>query len=152
MTRQNKALSRSRARGITLIEILIVIGLLIVIASFAVPSMSNATASAELTAAVENIEYSIRTARNTARMEESEIMLEFSPALDGQATEISFARSNSKARALGIPNHTLPEGFFVVASPAMSFEFDARGMVHEPGYVTLTSRVDESITATVEVR
>lgn len=152
MTNQNKAFSRSRAKGITLIEILIVIGLLIVIASFAVPSMSNATASAELTAAVENIEYSIRTARNTARMEESEIRLEFSPAANGQATEVSFARSKPKARTLGIPNHTLPEGFFVVAEPAMSFEFDARGMVREPGQVTLISRVDESIAATVEVR
>jgi len=151
MTRQNKPFSRSRARGVTLIEILLVIGLLIVIASFAVPSMSNATASAELTAAVENIEYSIRTARNTARMEESEITLEFGPAADGQATEISFARSNPRAKALEIPNHTLPEGFFVVAKPTMSFEFDARGMVREPGYVTLVSRVDESITKTVEV-
>ena len=64
-----------RCQGVTLIEILLVMGLLVIIASFATPSLSKATTKAEMQAVAENIQYSIRIAQNTARMTETKVIL-----------------------------------------------------------------------------
>ena len=151
MTNRIHTISRSRARGVTLIEILLVIGLLAVVASFAVPSMSSATASAEMKAAVENVEYSIRTARNTARLKETGITIDFDQAAGDTAAVITFSDTRDESRALGIPQHRLPEGIDLLSQPA-TYEFDKRGLVIEPGTITLVARADSSVTATIEVR
>ena len=64
---QNK-IHFKHARGITLVEILLVISLLVILLSFAIPSMGGAAAKAEMTATVENVQHSIQSARNMARM------------------------------------------------------------------------------------
>ena len=66
----------ARCHGITLVEILMVIALLVIILSFALPSVGSMTARAEMQAAVENVEYSIDTARKLARLTESPVALE----------------------------------------------------------------------------
>lgn len=151
MTNRIHTISRSRAKGVTLIEILLVIGLLAIVASFAVPSMSSATASAEMKAAVENVEYSIRTARNTARLKETGIAIEISQATPDTAAVIDFSDARDANRAIGIAQHQLPEGIDLLSRPA-AFEFDKRGLVIEPGTITLVSRADNAVTATIEVR
>lgn len=149
MNRNIQTTSLSRSRGVTLVEILLVISLLVILISFAIPSMSGATAKADLMAAVENVEYSIGTARNTARMNESGITVDFKTYAGEQAQVISFSRGKSGSNA-GIPEYRLPEDIELVIDQE-SFVFDERGLVENPGNIILVSRLDETVTATIAV-
>jgi Tfp pilus assembly protein FimT len=135
-------------RGITLIETLMAIGFLVIIAAFATPSISIATARADMHAASENLQYSIRIARNTARMTESEVtmnILEEGP--DGQNQRITFTVSEQGLKALaqpGLQENRLPVGIMLV-SQNKYFKFNERGFVENPGVITLVSRTNESL-------
>jgi prepilin-type N-terminal cleavage/methylation domain-containing protein len=141
--------SLHRSKGVTLVEILLVIALLVIVLSFAIPSMGGATAKADMLAAVENVEYSITSARNSARMNEKDVALQITRQSDSSQV-LKFIRSGS-AGGVGIPDYRLPEDIELVADQA-SYEFDERGLVRNPGTITLVSRVDESVSETVEVR
>jgi Tfp pilus assembly protein FimT len=156
----------SRSRGITLVEILLVISLLVILLSFAMPTVGNATARAELKATVENVQYSVAAARNAARMTESSLALniESSPAENVQ--KITFSRpqghkgahgqgahgqgAQGGAHGLGLQEYRLPEGILLV-SEHEQFVFDPRGLVGEAGRIMLVSAADESISATIDV-
>jgi len=140
---------RSRARGITLVEILIVISVLVVLASFAIPSIGNATARAELTAATENVRYSVEAARKLARSSESRVYLRVTDAPGPGGQGIGFGPVGSEAKDT-VQDYRLPEDVRLVAA-IDSFEFDARGLVQHPGQLILVSTVDDSITETVTV-
>lgn len=150
-----KGISKNRCGGVTLIEILLILGLLLIIASFAAPSMSNATARADMRAASENLQYSIRTARNTARMTESKVImhvLEEGPG--GQSQRITFSVSGPDLINTGQPGlqeDRLPVNIKLV-SEYSSYEFDGRGIVQNPGVITLVSRTDDSLMTSFEVK
>lgn len=150
-----KRISKNRCRGVTLIEILLILGLLLIIASFAAPSMSSATARADMRATSENLQYSIRTARNTARMTESKVImhiLEEGPG--GQSQHITFSVSGPDLTNTGQPGlqeDRLPVNIKLV-SEYSSYEFDGRGMVQNPGVITLVSRTDDSLMTSFEVK
>lgn len=150
MNKKAHPISLSRSRGVTLIEILLVISLLVIVLSFAIPSVSSATAKADMMAAVENVEYSIKTARNTARLFESGITVDFKSYAGEQAQVISFSPAKSGSN-VGIPEYRLPEDIELVTDQE-SFVFDERGLVKNPGSIILVSKVDESVTETVEVK
>lgn len=150
----------SRSRGITLVEILLVISLLVILLSFAMPTVGNATARAELKATVENVQYSVTAARNVARMSESSIAMniESSPAENIQ--RITFSRppdsrvTQGGAQAgtpeLGLQEYRLPAGIRLV-SDHERFVFDPRGLVGEAGRIMLVSAADESISSAIDV-
>lgn len=139
----------SRARGITLVEILIVLSVLVVLASFAVPTMSSATAKADMTAAIENVQYSIQSARNAARMKETRVTLGFE-ARDGHDNRVIAIEAANRSAGAGFQEFQLPEEITLV-SDRESFVFDGRGLVENAGTIVLVSRVDDSITASVDV-
>lgn len=138
----------SRAKGITLVEILIVISVLVVLASFAVPTMSSATAKAEMTAAVENVQYSIQSARNAARRNETRVTLGFE-ARDGRNNRVIAVDADNHVGA-GFQEFQLPEEIQLVTDQE-TFIFDNRGLVENAGTIVLVSSVDDSITSTVSV-
>lgn len=140
---------RARARGITLVEILIVLSVLVVIASFAIPSIGNATARAEMTAATENVRYSVEAARKLARSTESRVILRITDAAGPGGQSIAFARERAKA-ADAEQDYRLPEEIRVVTT-ADSYALDERGLAENPGQLILVSTVDDSITETVMV-
>lgn len=140
-------ISKKWCNGITLIEILVVLAMLLIIASFAAPSFSSATARADMRVATENLLYSIQIARNTARMTESTVTMNIGEEEhDGLGQRITFTVSESGLRALGRPGlqeNRLPSDVKMV-SDYPSFEFDGRGIVQNPGEILLVSRSDES--------
>ena len=149
-----------RSRGITLVEILLVISLLVILLSFAIPTAGSASARAELKAAVENVEYSIGTARNVARMTESGISLDLvhpdNPSvLTALPQRIAFSTpdggEDDKAISLHLQEYSLPPGIRMVAERER-FLFDERGLVVEPGRILLVSTADESISSAIEVQ
>ena len=143
-----------RSRGITLVEILLVISVLVILLSFALPSAGGATARAELKATSENVQYSVDAARNVARMTESGISLNIQTNSPDSAQILTFTRSakNGRSAAAGpdLQDYRLPPGIRLVADRD-AFVFDERGMVSEPGHILLVSEADESLTSTVEI-
>ena len=147
-------IARNRCHGVTLIEILLIMGLLVIVASFAAPAMSGATARADMRAASENLQYSIRIARNTARMTESVVTMNI--VEDGQGEQnqrITFFVSERGRKSLGQPElqeDRLPADIKLV-SDYSSYQFDGRGIVKSPGTITLVSRADESLITSLEI-
>jgi type II secretory pathway pseudopilin PulG len=146
---------KNRCRGITLIEILLILGFLVIIASFAVPSTSNATARADMRVAIENLQFSIRVARNTARMTESKVTMNIlEEGQGGQSQRITFsvAAPGLKERGQpGLQDEHLPADIKLV-SDFRSYEFDGRGIVQNPGVITLVSKTDESLNTSVDLK
>jgi Tfp pilus assembly protein FimT len=144
--------SITRCRGITLVEILLVIGLVVLLAGFALPSFGTATARAEMKAALENLEYSIGTARNVARLTDSSVSLNIVEGPDAAKQRITFSQTARGAANRGpdIPDYLLPEGIELVAEQRQ-FIFDARGLVDQPGTIVLVSREDANISNTLEI-
>ncbi len=145
---------KNRCRGVTLIEILLILGFLAIIASFAAPSISSATSRADMRAASENLQYSIRIARNTARMTESKVTMNIlEEGQGGQSQRITFSVSGPGLKALGQPGlqeDRLPVDIKLVSDYG-SYEFDGRGVVHNPGVITLVSRTDETLITSFKV-
>jgi type II secretory pathway pseudopilin PulG len=145
---------KNNCRGITLIEILLILGFLVIITSFAAPLFSNASARAEMRVASENLQYSIRIARNTARMTESKVTMNIlEEGQGGQGQRITFSVSGPGRKAHGQPGlqeDRLPENIKLV-SDYRSFEFDGRGIVQHPGVITLVSRTDDSLITSFKV-
>ena len=143
---------KSKIKGITLIEILLVLGLLAILLSFAVPSVSGAVSKAEMKSTLENIQYSLEVARRTARATETEVSMHISPA-EQEITQVITFSSPGKGGAnnhLQIQDFTLPPDIALV-SDHDSFIFDERGLVEEPGRILLVSKVDESVTSTIDI-
>ena len=143
---------KSKIKGITLIEILLVLGLLAILASFAVPSVSGAVSKAEMKSTMENIQYSLDVARRTARMTETEVSMHISPAEPETTQTITFSSpgKGGASNHLQIQDFTLPPEIALI-SDHDSFMFDERGLVEEPGRILLVSKVDESITSTIDI-
>ena len=146
------ARQRFRAQGITLVEILMAISLLVILVAFALPSVGNATARAEMKAVLENLEYSVGTARNVARLTESSISLNIESLPGTKVQTITFSRPGQMPGQRGpdIPDYRLPEGIQLV-SDRDRFVFDPRGLVEHPGRVQLVSRTDEEITSELDI-
>jgi type II secretory pathway pseudopilin PulG len=141
-----------RTRGITLVEILIVISLLVIVLSFAIPSVGNATARAELSAARENVHYSIDAARDAARRAEKSVRLTIeSPGTDApQTITFQFEGDTAKRYGPGLQEYRLPESIRLVADQDR-FVFDRRGLVENPGRILLVARTDDSLTSALDV-
>ena len=142
---------RSRNRGITLIEILIVIGVLTLFLSFAIPSMGTASSRAELRAAVENVSHSLAAARNIARSGESGITVNIPVASEG-AQMISLTAADGK------PNRLLDQlqpynlsAEIIAISDQDEFVFDQRGLVENPGQILLVARSDDTVKSVITV-
>jgi prepilin-type N-terminal cleavage/methylation domain-containing protein len=149
MNRNHASRLRFQARGITLIEVLMVVSVLLIIAWFAIPSVGNLTARAEMTAAVENVRYSIDSARKLARRTESPVVLSvaYIPGHDGQ--EITLRRQQDDPSAT-VQNYRLPDEVAVQAAPE-TLTFDRRGLAEQSGRLLLVSKVDEHITEIITV-
>lgn len=142
----------NKIKGITLIEILLVLGLLAILLSFATPTVSGAVSKAEMKATLENVQYSLQTARKVARITEAPVSMNISPP--GQETAQSITYTSPGKRGAGntlqIQDFKLPPDI-VLISDHESFIFDERGLVEKPGRILLVSTVDESLTSTFDI-
>ena len=137
----------ARSRGISVLEILIALGLLVVIISFASPSLSSVTAKAELQAAVRNTEFSIRAARQTARMLETDVIMQLHTDRKLKQHYISYTLPQKAERqdtGHAIQDFQYPAGIRVVSEKEF-LHFDSRGVLERPVKLMLVSTVDDDI-------
>lgn len=140
------------SRGITLVEILLVLGVLVIILSFAMPSVSSAVSKTELKATAENVQYSLRVARKTARLTESAVSVHISSPDQGAAQTITVSSPDKHLAGSNLQNqdYTLPPEILLI-SDHDSFYFDEKGLVEKPGRILLLSKLDEELTTTIYV-
>lgn len=138
-----------RPRGVTIVEILVVISVLLILISFAVPGIDRATARAEMKAATEHVQYSIDTARKLARMNESNVTLHADPPEGAVVQRIRLSGPGLDA-AMGVQDYRLPDSIKLVPDHE-SFTFDGRGLVLNPGRLVMVSQVDEAIVSELRI-
>ena len=137
----------ARSRGISVLEILIALGLLVVIISFASPSLSNVTAKAELQSAVKNTEFSIRAARQTARILETDVIMHLHTDRKLKRHYISYSvpkRGQQQESVHVIQDFQYPAGIRLVSEKEF-IHFDSRGVLESPVKLMLVSTVDDDI-------
>lgn len=142
----------NRCRGITIIEILMVVGVLILFLSFALPSVGTSANRAELRAAEENISHSLHAARNLARSYETDVAIHIPAAGGDRLQTISFTAPGSKRQGFfeGLQQFTLPADIMAV-SDRDAFTFDRRGLVEHPGQILLVSKIDDSVRSVIAI-
>jgi Tfp pilus assembly protein FimT len=147
----NRSISQLRSRkfhaGITVLEVLIALGLLVVLLSFAAPSLSGATARAELKAAMENVDLNIRMARNTARQMNTDVIMHLENSHSARHHSISYfvpARQTDIAEVTTLMDYQFPESVRIVASET-DIRFDSRGLVEPPVQLRLISLLDDDV-------
>lgn len=138
-----------RNRGVTIVELLLVISVLAILISFAVPGIDRATARAEMKAATEHVQYSIDTARQLARMTESSVSLHADPA-QGFATQRIRLSGPQLGESMGTQEYHLPKTIRLMPDRTV-FTFDEHGLVRNPGSLVLLSRADDDITTELRV-
>lgn len=136
-------------RGITLIEILLCVSVLIVLVSFALPSVSGAALKSEMKATAENVEHSIHSARNLARLNEKPVAVHFESV---PYDRITFSAPGSQRRdhSAALQEYRLPEGIELIPARE-SLVFDGRGLIDAPARITLVARADATVTHTFDV-
>ena len=152
----NNRLHRNPAppsKGVTLIEILLALGLLIILMSFAMPSVSEAVGKAEMKSTLENVQYSLQAARRTARITETVVSMNISSSGQETTQTISYSSQgkNGAGSDLRLQDFKLPPEV-VLISDHDSFLFNERGQVENPGRILLVSTLDESVTSTLSVK
>ena len=149
MTSNSPIVQPIRHRGITIVEILVVISVLLILISFAVPGIDRATARAEIQAATENIQYSIETARKMARRSESSVTLHADPPAGAAGQHIRLS-GPGLGSTMGAQDYRLPDSVRVV-SDRESFTFDGRGLVRNPGKMVLVATADDAIVSELSI-
>ena len=138
---------KSRSRGVSIVEILMALAVLVIILSFASPSLSSTSAKAELKTAVENMEYSVRMAKTTARQLESDVVMHFknNPSEKVHSISYSYPSRNSNLNSVGLlQEYKFPQGVRLITD-AKSVHFDYRGMVEKQALLMLVSNHDDDI-------
>jgi Tfp pilus assembly protein FimT len=139
--------ANTRSHGISVVEILIALAVLTVIVAFASSSFSNATDRAELQATVEGVNFSVQSARSTARRLETEVILHLNADPNATHHSISFSvpgknaelSSSSMLQEFQFPSDIRLE------SDEPTIQFDSRGMVDTPVRLLLVSTADENV-------
>lgn len=127
-----------------------VLSVLVIILSFAIPSVGKATARAELKAATEQVEHAVWMARNLARASESPVHLNIIDSTDDGAQYLNLSVADGR-RPSGWQDYAVP-GSIVVAADHESFVFNAQGLVENPGRLLLAAPAYENIKTEVKLR
>lgn len=148
MSRLNPELRPPRShRGVTVLEVLIALGLLVVLLSFASPSLSGAAARAEMKAAAENMDLSIRMARNTARQLQTTVVMHLHTDRKARRHTVTYTVPGLQLNApetATLIDYQLPESVRIEASDPI-VRFDFRGVAEKPVQVALVSLHDDDL-------
>jgi len=146
--------AKTRSRGITLIEILIALGVLVVFLSFATPALQGASAKTELRAATENLEFSVHSARTMARQLETDVVMQLHNDESLQRHSVSFSFPSGHA---GLNSSSVLQDFqfspgIRLVSDTPSVHFDSRGIPELPAQILLVSSQDDEINHTILIQ
>ena len=132
------------ARGITVIELLIIVSVLAILVVFAAPVVSSAVGTSDVDEAVKVTEKSVREARVLARLYRTEVYVRIeSDERQRSLITVSVPARHQDIDVGGVRDEvSLPGGVQVLGGDVM-VQFNPDGEVDLPAMVMLASRVDE---------
>jgi prepilin-type N-terminal cleavage/methylation domain-containing protein len=143
--------TKIRSPGFSIIEILIALGVLVVFLAFATPSLKSASARTELRAAVENLQFSVRTARNTARQLETDVVMHFNTDPLDERNSVTFALPPGKVKPSALLQDFQFSPAIRLVSDTSSLHFDSRGMLDRPVQIVLVANQHEDVNRTLVI-
>lgn len=135
---------KTPARGVTVIEVLIMISVIAVLIVFAAPMVGSAFSTTEVDEAVRITEKSVREARALARLYRTDVYVKIESS-DNRAPSITVSMPSRHQHVdVGQRNEefALPGQVQVLSGDAL-LQFNAEGEVDLPAMVMLASRVDQ---------
>lgn len=137
--------TKTRNRGLSLVEILIAVAVLAVITAIALPSPEKNSAKEEMRVAVENLQQAVYLARSTAMSKKTEVVMHIvsggNPEHPDEVT-FSFAKAAAGLDASALDqSYPFPPGVRLEASPN-DVLFDSAGHVDRAARVALISDRD----------
>lgn len=147
----NRRFSRFHGRsghlGITVPEVLLVVAVILVLLSFAAPSLTGATARAELKDATAGMDLGIRMARSTARRLDTVVIMHLQNDRKARLHSVTFSMPElplDAAEAAMLVDYHLPESVRLETN-GHDVRFDGRGIVAEPVQIALVSLHDDDL-------
>jgi len=135
---------KALARGISVVEILVVLAVLTVIGAMALPSPQKDTAKADVQAAVEDLQQAIYLARSTAISKQADVIMHLVPGDPKEPGKVTFSfatpGTDLDSRALDHEYVFPPEIRLVTA--ANEVLFNSLGTVESPARIELISNRD----------
>lgn len=144
----------SKIRGITAVEILIVLGMIAVVTTFFANSFTRATNKADLWVAVEGVNLSVESARSMARQLETEVLMHLNTETEGESHTIAFSfpdRNEALDSGNLLQEFVLPPDIKLMADDSV-ISFDARGLVEKPISLLFVSQSEASTQQSILVR
>ena len=139
--------SRTRQRGFTAIEALIAASAVMVLVVFTIPMLGHRTARSEVNTAVEILQASIVNARQTARIYQTDVVLNVQTGLDDSSTLSYLVRPPQQSEQtidFQAKNYLMPAGVRLTTDRDI-IRFNASGLVVPPAQLLLVSTADENI-------
>lgn len=142
-----KSDSPIRQRGVTVIEALIALSGLLVVVALTVPAIGQRTARSEMNTAVEILQASIVSARQNARIYQTDVVMSVQTDVDESSTLsylVHAPHQSEQAIVFQPANYQLPSGVRLRADRD-TIRFNASGLVVPPAHLELVSTGDEAI-------
>jgi len=136
--------SKARVRGISAVEILVVLAVLTVIGVMALPSQQKDTAKADMQAAVEDLQQAIYLARSTAISKQADVIMHLvsgNPKEPGKVT-FSFATPGADLDASALDHEYVLPAEIHFETAANEVLFNSLGKVESPARIELISNRD----------
>lgn len=145
--RYSRSHGRSLHLGITVPEVLLILAVILVLLSFAAPTLTGATAKAELKDATAGMDLGIRMARSTARRLDTVVIMHLHNDRKARNHSVTFSMPDlplDAPEAAMLVDYHLPESVRVETN-GHDVRFDGRGLVEEPVQIALVSLHDDEL-------
>lgn len=144
----------SKIRGVTAVEILIVLGMVAVIVTFFANTFTRTVNKGDLLVAAEGLSFSVQSARNMARTLETDVLMHLNVAPGASNHSIVFSYPNRNESLTGenlLQEFVLPADIRMMTDVS-AIHFDARGLVETPANLLLTSQANTLLQESVLVQ
>jgi Tfp pilus assembly protein FimT len=139
--------SNTRQRGVTAIEALIAMSGVLVVVALTVPAIGQRTARSEMNTAVEILQASIVSARQNARIYQTDVVMSVQNEL-GESSTLSYVvrppHQSEQAIDFQAQNYQLPPGVRLTTDRD-KIQFNASGEVVPPALLELVSTGDDIV-------
>jgi type IV fimbrial biogenesis protein FimT len=138
-------------KGFTLLEIIVVVGILALATAIAVPNMINWRIRAQLRSAAENLKLDLLSAKSRAARENTDVFFLLDP--DQGSYRIYFQRSGADETSV-ISRSLPPSVHFYTGHPGYTLDdndtfFTPRGTTNDGGTVVIVNSIGERKTITI---
>jgi Tfp pilus assembly protein FimT len=139
------------SKGLSLIEVLVLLAVLAVLLAFADPMLRDNSARLTIKEATVQVALALHNARNSARSGNTPVTVVISTNPSHNTLLFAYPKDGSGGTVPSLPPVTLPAGI-LVSSDTAAVTFDPHGTVSAGGSIRLSSSPDTDFYATVMLK